>query len=252
MATSRQILERVFRHSGVKTVSRTDKNKAAYVLTTDQVAVMRAAGFQPEHDRTFRVRILGEQRATVEASYYNSERGEDAERHPEPRMGREFISGWLAEGDDVFLGTNGDSIVACRLLPGELSEEAGEALEREACRGLSDEELQRIAQAAPLHPPRRPVQRQEYARSAAIVELAKRRAQGRCEMPGCGYIPFVTDNEEPFLEVHHIVPLSEGGADAIENVAALCPNCHRAQHHSNQKAALRETLRAAIAAARAA
>lgn len=28
------------------------------------------------------------------------------------------------------------------------------------------------------------------------------------------------------IEVHHIVPESEGGADDIDNAAPLCPNCH--------------------------
>lgn len=32
---------------------------------------------------------------------------------------------------------------------------------------------------------------------------------------------------QPFLEVHHIHYLSNGGNDTIDNVIALCPNCHR-------------------------
>ena len=34
----------------------------------------------------------------------------------------------------------------------------------------------------------------------------------------------------PFLEVHHIEFLSNGGDDSIDNVSALCPNCHRKMH----------------------
>jgi len=30
--------------------------------------------------------------------------------------------------------------------------------------------------------------------------------------------------------VHHIIPLADGGPDTLENVAALCPNCHRKMH----------------------
>ncbi|MFU8787539.1 MAG: HNH endonuclease [Methylobacter sp.] len=33
------------------------------------------------------------------------------------------------------------------------------------------------------------------------------------------------------MEVHHIVPLSQGGEDTIEYVVALCPNCHRKRHY---------------------
>jgi hypothetical protein len=30
----------------------------------------------------------------------------------------------------------------------------------------------------------------------------------------------------PFVEVHHITPLSEGGANTLDNAAPLCPGCH--------------------------
>ena len=42
--------------------------------------------------------------------------------------------------------------------------------------------------------------------------------------------PFNDKKGRPFLESHHIRWLSEGGADSIDNVAALCPNCHRKMH----------------------
>jgi len=44
-----------------------------------------------------------------------------------------------------------------------------------------------------------------------------------CEEPA----PFIRKNNgEPYLEVHHIIELSEGGSDSPQNVAAVCPNCH--------------------------
>lgn len=33
------------------------------------------------------------------------------------------------------------------------------------------------------------------------------------------------------LHAHHLTPLSEGGADALENIATLCRYCHREWHH---------------------
>lgn len=30
----------------------------------------------------------------------------------------------------------------------------------------------------------------------------------------------------PFVEVHHITPLSEGGTDTLDNLAVLCSGCH--------------------------
>ena len=38
----------------------------------------------------------------------------------------------------------------------------------------------------------------------------------------------------PFLEVHHVRPLADGGPDTVENTRALCPNCHRKAHHGHQ------------------
>ena len=35
---------------------------------------------------------------------------------------------------------------------------------------------------------------------------------------------------KPYLEAHHIIWLAKGGADEIENVVALCPNCHKKMH----------------------
>jgi 5-methylcytosine-specific restriction protein A len=65
-----------------------------------------------------------------------------------------------------------------------------------------------------------------------VSEYAKRRADGICQL--CNLpAPFKNRNGDPYLEIHHIVPLAEGGQDIIENVAALCPNCHRKMHELN-------------------
>jgi len=40
-------------------------------------------------------------------------------------------------------------------------------------------------------------------------------------------------NNEPYLEVHHIIWLSKGGDDDIDNTVALCPNCHKKMHILN-------------------
>jgi predicted HNH restriction endonuclease len=35
----------------------------------------------------------------------------------------------------------------------------------------------------------------------------------------------------PFLEVHHIIRLADGGEDKVDNTIAVCPNCHRELHY---------------------
>lgn len=66
-------------------------------------------------------------------------------------------------------------------------------------------------------------------RNPYISEYAKRRAKGYCQL--CGNpAPFSDSDGKPYLETHHIMWLSRGGSDTLDNVAALCPNCHRKMH----------------------
>lgn len=70
-------------------------------------------------------------------------------------------------------------------------------------------------------------------RDEIVAEIAKRRAKGICELPDSNgrfhEAPFSVDGK-PFLESHHVIWLSKGGEDDIDNVVALCPNCHRKMH----------------------
>jgi 5-methylcytosine-specific restriction protein A len=69
-----------------------------------------------------------------------------------------------------------------------------------------------------------------YERNPDVVAEALERANGACEKCGAA-APFNRkSNGTPYLEVHHIIPLSETGKDTIGNVKALCPNCHRELH----------------------
>ncbi len=71
-----------------------------------------------------------------------------------------------------------------------------------------------------------------YDRAPNISAYAKKRANGRCDLCG-NNAPFEGSNGEPYLEAHHIKWLSKGGADEIDNIVALCPNCHRRIHVLN-------------------
>lgn len=73
-----------------------------------------------------------------------------------------------------------------------------------------------------------------YIRDPYIAEFAKIRANGRCQL--CNKVaPFFTKDNKPYLEAHHLQWLSKGGTDSIENVVALCPNCHRKMHEVNDE-----------------
>ncbi len=71
----------------------------------------------------------------------------------------------------------------------------------------------------------------QFARDPAVVAYALRIAKGvcgDCRQPA----PFVSKwTGLPYLEVHHKVTLAAGGKDTVDNVIALCPNCHRRRHH---------------------
>ena len=70
-----------------------------------------------------------------------------------------------------------------------------------------------------------------FQRNPDVVAEVLERANGICEscnMPA----PFNrSSNGTPYLEVHHITFLADGGRDTVDNAEALCPNCHRRKHH---------------------
>lgn len=69
-----------------------------------------------------------------------------------------------------------------------------------------------------------------YQRNAQVKAWVIMQANGVCE---CCQLPapFISCDGEPYLEVHHVRPLADGGADVVENTVALCPNCHKALHY---------------------
>ena len=62
---------------------------------------------------------------------------------------------------------------------------------------------------------------------------------GRCENKLCNKKFFQKYNSEDlYFEAHHIIFLSNGGKDKIENMILLCPDCHRKAHFSKEKKSL--------------
>jgi 5-methylcytosine-specific restriction protein A len=97
---------------------------------------------------------------------------------------------------------------------------------------MSLEDLKKQARAGKKRPGRRTAQGSVYERNAAVAELAKRLAEGMCDL--CkNQAPFQNKKNEAYLECHHVVWLANGGADDMTNTVALCPNCHRKMHVLN-------------------
>ncbi len=66
-------------------------------------------------------------------------------------------------------------------------------------------------------------------RNPKIAKKVKKHSNGICELCSKS-APFKDRNGRPYLEAHHIIWISRGGNDTEENLAALCPNCHRKTH----------------------
>lgn len=99
---------------------------------------------------------------------------------------------------------------------------------------LSDDELFTRAVHSRRDPSNRQVASTAYERNVYVAELIHRRAAGICQL--CDQpAPFRTKKNEPYLEPHHIVWLTQGGEDTVENTVALCPNCHTKMHVLNLK-----------------
>ncbi len=239
---------KIFDNFGIKKVSKTDKTKSAYLPNEKQRLAIEAAGILPANERpapSFEVTVLFDATtSTVSSSYYYSERSPSAERNPEPRMGHGIISSWLAQGDKVLIGNIGSQLFAAKLnfsLPPSsivVSEEIIKCANREV---IFDR-----AKTATGKPAKRFIERAEFIRSPFIVAAVLIRSDGKCEMPGCARQLFSRDDDSPYLEVHHVVPLSEDGDDTFINAAALCPHCHREVHYGKNRYLLRDRLRVHI------
>ncbi|EIX4877475.1 HNH endonuclease [Vibrio vulnificus] len=80
-----------------------------------------------------------------------------------------------------------------------------------------------------LEPEKETVSVTLYKRDPLVVAETLRLANGYCEL--CEVkSPFKTKSGRDYLEVHHVIPLSEKGSDTVSNTVALCPNCHRMLH----------------------
>ncbi|SEN69198.1 HNH endonuclease [Nitrosomonas marina] len=130
-----------------------------------------------------------------------------------------------------------------------ISETEGQKLTASAEFAAVVEKLKKVTPKAPPVGNIKPANVQttvtEYARDPAVVAWVLSEAEGICEC--CDNpAPFKREDGSPFLEVHHVLRLADGGEDTIKNAVALCPNCHRELHYGAEKRELVTRLRSKI------
>ena len=83
-----------------------------------------------------------------------------------------------------------------------------------------------------------------YRRDPKIRAEVLQIAAGRCEC--CGELGFLTEAGERYLETHHVVGVSERGPDAVGNIVAVCPLCHRMAHYAADRIQVERKMLEAI------
>ncbi|MFM7468179.1 MAG: HNH endonuclease [Vampirovibrionales bacterium] len=73
-----------------------------------------------------------------------------------------------------------------------------------------------------------------YARDTDLVKQAKEHFKYKCFIPECGNT-FIKPDGTPYIEVHHIIPLHQGGEDKLENLSLLCAHHHRMVHFATEE-----------------
>ena len=75
-------------------------------------------------------------------------------------------------------------------------------------------------------------------RSSSVKETSLRQAKYQCEIDS-SHTTFSATTGNPYVEAHHLVPLSQTtllgiNLDLVENIVCLCPNCHCAVHYAEK------------------
>lgn len=143
---------------------------------------------------------------------------------------------WLAE----IIESDYELLPSEKYAENELESDLLKAVERNA--KLSLEELENLINNKKCDRRSIIVESSRFYRDPDIVSYALKRANGVCECCNSP-APFAKKNGDKYLEVHHLIPLSEQGEDKIENVCAVCPNCHRELHYGKQSRQLAEKIK---------
>ncbi|HBS6404172.1 TPA: HNH endonuclease [Klebsiella variicola] len=95
---------------------------------------------------------------------------------------------------------------------------------------LTSEQRREKLATANTTPERVIIKSYTFKRNPLVVAEVLALAGGKCQ--SClRDAPFKREDGRPYLEVHHVEWLANGGEDSVENAIALCPNCHREAHY---------------------
>lgn len=135
--------------------------------------------------------------------------------HPQAKI-RQKLQALRDDGVLSFVNNRGAYTYRERLiLPGELEDD-------------------KIGEVLKSRPERREYVMETFARNRGWVREAKEVFGCTCMAIGCG-LTFTTAGNKPYIEVHHIVPLCEGGEDGIWNLSVLCAHHHKMAHFALPK-----------------
>jgi 5-methylcytosine-specific restriction endonuclease McrA len=74
----------------------------------------------------------------------------------------------------------------------------------------------------------------------AVAAWVLQEASGQCE--SCREMAYETDSGRSYLEIHHVIPLDEGGSDTVANAVGVCETCHGKLHRWVHRASLKQSL----------
>ncbi len=230
------LVETTFINYGIKTVSATDVNKSAYVPNIRQKEIFEYFEINPmDRRQDIQIKELFTNRILT-MSYYAILR-EGANRPPEPRMGLQDLISYLSIGDEILFAHDNKNIFIYNL-----SIITDYEIEEHIYTQIDFDTLEEKARNTDPRPQQVQQTIYTYSRNNTLKNYVKRRSDYSCEMPSCNYQGFQKENGERYIEIHHVIPLSERGEDSINNTVALCPNCHRALHYASNRQELREIL----------
>jgi len=96
---------------------------------------------------------------------------------------------------------------------------------------VEDEKVKEVLRA---HPEKREYLIEAFARDRGWVAQAKEFYGHRCLYEGCENT-FKKPNGTLYIEVHHIIPLYDGGEEGLWNLAVVCAHHHKMAHFADKR-----------------